>query len=156
MISLQEFRQRAVVTAVVCLRALTSQLAFGASAIVENDEGKVLLVRPRLGHGWALPGGGVSAGEPPAEAILRELREEVGLLESDPPELFALYTRRIAWATNVLALYRIRGARIAFEPNLEISEVRWADPSALPPDTHSAVARRLAEWSGKAMPDGYW
>lgn len=154
--SLQEIRQRAVVTAVVCTRAFTSQLAFGVNAIVEDTDGRVLLVRHRYGHGWALPGGGVGANEPPHEAILRELREEVGLVESDGPELYALYTRRILWATNVIALYRVPGAQIAFEPNLEIGEVCWADPSAPPAKTHAAVARRLDERAGRTPRSGYW
>lgn len=152
----KRIRERALLTAVVCTRALISQLAFGVSAIAEDGDGKVLLVRHRFGHGWALPGGGVLAGEPPERAILRELREEVGLIESRPPELFALYTRRIFWATNVIALYRVAGARIEFKPNLEIREVLWADPSAPPPDTHAGVLRRLAELTGQAPRNGYW
>lgn len=154
--SLKKIRQRAFVTAVVCTRAFVSQLAFGVSAIVEDDAGRVLLVRHRFGHGWALPGGGVGANEPPEFAILRELAEEVGLVENRPPELVALYTRRIFWATNAIALYRVRGARIAFKPNFEISEIVWANPSAPPPETHAGVARRLAELTGKAPPNGYW
>lgn len=154
--SFKKIRQRVLLTAIVCMRAFTSQLAFGVGAIVEDGAGRVLLVRHRFGHGWALPGGGVGANEPPEHAILRELQEEIGLAGSDPPELVALYTRRIFWATNVIALYRVRGARIAFKPNFEIGEVFWTDPSAPPPDTHAGVLRRLGELTGKAQPNGYW
>ncbi len=152
----KKIRQQVLLTAIVCTRAFISQLAFGVSAIVEDGEGRVLLVRHRFGHGWALPGGGVGANEPPEFAILRELAEEAGLVENRPPELVALYTRRIFWATNVIALYRVPGARIAFKPNFEIGEVLWADPAAPPPNTHASVARRLAELTGKAPRDGYW
>lgn len=154
--SLKKIRQRVLLTAIVCTRAFISQLAFGVGAIVEDGEGRVLLVRHRFGHGWALPGGGVGANEPPELAILRELAEEVGLAENQPPELVALYTRRIFWATNVIALYRVRCARIAFKPNFEISEIVWADPAAPPPDTHANVVRRFAELTGKAPRNGYW
>ena len=56
---IRRLRQRALTTAIICFRAALSQLAFGVSAIVTDEAGRVLLVRPRLGHGWALPGGGV-------------------------------------------------------------------------------------------------
>ena len=50
-------------------------------AVVINDEGEVLLVRP---HGyregeWTLAGGGVENGESPVAAMRRELSEELGI-----------------------------------------------------------------------------
>ena len=106
--------------------------------------------------GWHLPGGGVGAGEPPAEAVLRELKEEVGLIESAAPELVGVFTRRIGWVTNVIALYRVRGARIAFKPSAEIREILWADPRALPEGTVRGARRRLAEFTDKTAPQPYW
>lgn len=149
-------RQRALVTCVVCIRALISQLAFGVSGIVTDEAGRVLLVRPRFGHSWGLPGGGVGAGEPPAQAVLRELEEEVGYRGGEPPELIGLYTRRIAWATNVIALYRLSGGTIDFKPNFEIAEMCWADPASPPPDTQFGARRRLAELTGQMPPRTYW
>jgi 8-oxo-dGTP pyrophosphatase MutT (NUDIX family) len=57
-------------------------------AVVLNEDGEVLLVRP---HGysdneWTLAGGGVEAGESPIEAMRRELAEELGV-ETEPDEL---------------------------------------------------------------------
>lgn len=52
-----------------------------AAAVIVRD-GKVLLIRRRLREGtllWALPSGGVEAGETPADAARRESLEEVGL-----------------------------------------------------------------------------
>jgi 8-oxo-dGTP diphosphatase len=45
-------------------------------------DGRVLLGRRRGAHGqgtWAPPGGRLEAGEPPATAVERELKEETGL-----------------------------------------------------------------------------
>jgi ADP-ribose pyrophosphatase YjhB (NUDIX family) len=55
------------------------KIRVGCSAAIINDEGKVLLTR-RLDNGqWCLPGGGMDAGESPAETCVREVFEETGL-----------------------------------------------------------------------------
>lgn len=46
----------------------------------------LLMVERGDGHGWALPGGGVDAGETPAAAVVRELAEETAL--AVPPGLW--------------------------------------------------------------------
>jgi len=52
---------------------------FGAHALALTRERKVILVRLRYAPGWRLPGGGRSAHEDPRAAVLRELREEIGM-----------------------------------------------------------------------------
>lgn len=140
---------------VLALKALRTPVAFGATAIVEDAENRVLLVRHSYMEGWHLPGGGVDAGEPPAVAVIRELQEEVGLIRAAPPEFFGLYTRKVGWATNVVALYRVRDAVLAFKPNLEIREIVYADPNAPPPGTTAGTRRRLQEVLGAAR-SPYW
>ena len=66
-------------------KALMSPVAFGVNAIVDDAAGRVVLVRQSYMPGLHLPGGGVSAGEPPAKAIIRELTEEIGLKSSAAP-----------------------------------------------------------------------
>jgi 8-oxo-dGTP pyrophosphatase MutT (NUDIX family) len=53
---------------------------FGAHALALTPEGKVILVKLRYAPGWRLPGGGRSESEDPRHAVLRELREEIGLV----------------------------------------------------------------------------
>ena len=103
-----------------------------------------------------MPGGGVGRNEPPAEAILRELKEEVGLISSDTPQFFGLYTRTSGLATNVIALYRLANVEVNFRPNLEIMEIQFADPDAPPPDATLGTVQRLAEIAGKAPQSPYW
>lgn len=52
-------------------------------ALVVDDEDRLLLVRFefRRWQGWALPGGGLEAGEDDVVALRRELLEEIGLRE---------------------------------------------------------------------------
>lgn len=141
---------------IIAAKALLAPVALGAVAAIEDGNGKVLLVRQSYTKGWLLPGGGVGRGEAPAQALVRELEEEIGLTSLESSELFALYTRGAGWATNVVALYRVRGAAFSFKPNFEIREILWADPENLPQGVAPGTAKRLAELAGKAPCDPYW
>jgi len=51
-----------------------------AGALVRDDEGRLLILKPTYKSGWTIPGGVVEAdGESPWEACRRETREETGL-----------------------------------------------------------------------------
>ena len=50
-----------------------------ASAIVTNDEGKILLHRRSDNDLWAVPGGAMDIGESIGETVVREVKEETGL-----------------------------------------------------------------------------
>jgi ADP-ribose pyrophosphatase YjhB (NUDIX family) len=140
----------------ILAKTVVNPCVFGATAVLEDGQGRVLLVRHSYIGGWQLPGGGVNGGEPPEHAVIRELEEEIGLAESTPPEFIALYSRKILWVANVIALYRLRNARVDFKPNLEVREARFFDPAALPDGTSAATRRRLAELSGTAPRTPYW
>jgi ADP-ribose pyrophosphatase YjhB (NUDIX family) len=51
----------------------------GAEAAIFDDEGRILLIRRSDDQTWGLISGYVDAGESPAETIVREVGEEVGL-----------------------------------------------------------------------------
>src|SRR5262249_14758110 len=74
-----------------------NSLVPGASAIVTDDEGNVLLHRRRDSGRWALPGGIMDIGETIAQCAEREVKEETGLavtayhlvgVYSDPDHVF--------------------------------------------------------------------
>jgi 8-oxo-dGTP pyrophosphatase MutT (NUDIX family) len=139
----------------VHLRAVMSPVSFAVQALVEQG-GKVVLIRHSGEADWGLPGGGVGRGEPPEDAILRELREEIGLTHSATPQLVGLYTRKVFLVTNLIALYRVREAGFVFKPNFEVRELMLTDPAAPPPGTKQGVRRRLAELLGESPHDPYW
>lgn len=143
------FRLRAIA------RAILSPVNLGVSALAEAD-GKIVLVRQSYTTGWHLPGGGVGRGEPPAEAVLRELREEIGLVSFSALELFGIYTRRVLWVSNVNLVYRLRDVVFDFKPNWEIREVRLVDPAAPGSGTTRGTWCRLMEFTGKQPQSRYW
>jgi ADP-ribose pyrophosphatase YjhB (NUDIX family) len=54
----------------------------GADALILDDEGRILLVRRADDGLWAMPGGWVEPGETREQAVVRETREETGLVVS--------------------------------------------------------------------------
>lgn len=48
-------------------------------ALIWNDTGRILVVKPNYKPGWDLPGGMVEANEPPLDGLRRELAEELDL-----------------------------------------------------------------------------
>jgi len=150
-----KFLYKATFSLSMIARTVLSPASFGVHALLEQG-GKVVLVRHSYTAGWHLPGGGVKRGELPEEAILRELREEVGLIRSAAPELYGLYARSIWPVNNVIGLYRVRDAEFAFKPNLEVREIMLVDPAALPPGTSPGASRRLAELAGKVPRSPHW
>lgn len=55
-------------------------LQLGASVIVINDKGQILLEKRSDTHNYSYPGGSVELGEKVEEAAQREMYEEVGLI----------------------------------------------------------------------------
>src|SRR3989344_3979737 len=57
-----------------------------ALGIIINDEGQFLITlrndpdNPRAHHKWEIPGGGVEDGETFEQAVIREVKEEIGVV----------------------------------------------------------------------------
>jgi 8-oxo-dGTP pyrophosphatase MutT (NUDIX family) len=152
----RSFPSRLAFGTLMTAKALWAPVALGVHALIVEPGGKVLLARHSYMKGWSLPGGGVGRGEAPVAALLRELREELGSVRSDPPELIGVFSRPAGWATNVIMLYRLGHSDVAFTPNFEVREIIFVDPTAPPPGTSSGTRRRLAEHVGKTPPSATW
>jgi 8-oxo-dGTP pyrophosphatase MutT (NUDIX family) len=117
----------------------------GAKCVLFND-GDVLLVRHTYGdrRAWDFPGGFVRRAEDPRAAAVRELGEELGV---DPPELSAVGSLILeAGRRSDTVFYfegRLADRRLAPD-DVELAEVAWFDPRALPRDLGEHVAQVLA------------
>lgn len=122
-------------------------------------DGKVLLVRRAVDPGkglWSLPGGYMDAGEMPAEALRREVGEEVGLTVV-VGELLTVFPmengegRRtgivLAYATQ-LAGAQLAGVEKAIHAQDDVSEASWFGPRQIPPDlAFDSTKTLIAEWA---------
>jgi 8-oxo-dGTP diphosphatase len=92
---------------------------------------KVLAARrtspPEAAGRWELPGGKVEAGEEPAEALVREVREELGCTIVVPHWLEGLVEVRPGLRLAVGVAELVAGQPVATEH----SELRWLGPDEL-------------------------
>ena len=130
---------------VFLVRRATPSYWVGAMCVVERSDGALLLVRQSYRRGWTFPGGLLKRNEAPAEAAVRETREEVDLEVEvdDHPRVVVDASRR-----RVDVVFRARPVPAAdgHQPtpvSSEILEVRWFPPDGLPivqPETALALA----------------
>ena len=67
------------------------------SAVVTDDQGRILLIRRTDNNYWSIPGGGMEPGESVREAAIREVKEETGMrLRDHRPGRHLLRPRHVA------------------------------------------------------------
>ena len=86
---------------------------FGAHAVALTPAGKVVLVRLRYAPGWRLPGGGRKEREPAELAVLRELREEIGMTAHGDVRLARELEESADFKRDLASLFIVRDVRYA-------------------------------------------
>jgi ADP-ribose pyrophosphatase YjhB (NUDIX family) len=104
----------------------------GVTAVIPDDQGRLLLQRRADDGLWGLPGGWLGVNETPEAGVVREVREETGL-EVDVVRLGAVTSRPASLpasphgAVGICYLCRSRGGRVT--PDHESLELAWLDPA---------------------------
>src|SRR5690349_9705025 len=114
------------------VRTIAPKYTVGAMAIVERDDGAVLLVRHSYRRKWGVPGGLLKRGEHPDVALRREVKEEVGVdvdVLGEPAVVVDPDPQRV----DLVFRARVRGDGAEARPiSAEILEVRWFPADELP------------------------
>jgi len=107
-----------------------------AAALIFRDSKLLVCQRHRNdSHGleWEFPGGKVEPGESPAQALERELREELGVDAAIGKELFRTRHRyRDSQSEFQIVFFRADVEASAQLQNLVFEKFEWAEISALP------------------------
>ena len=137
----------------------------GVGAVIvddHQDDHRVLLIRrgqaPLLGE-WSLPGGVLECGETLRQAVVRETREETGLVV-ETGEMLGVYERVIRGDEGrvryhyVLIDFLCRPVGGDLKAGSDAAEVRWFTRAELPalnlaPDANDVALKGLARSSPK-------
>ncbi len=128
-----------------------------AGAVVEDETGRVLLLHHvfRKGSRWGIPGGFLTQGEQPEDAVRRELREEIGV---ELEHVRLAFARTLARPQQIEFIFRcrLRASSINEQSqSFEVDRAAWFErdalPQELPLDQRRLIIRALD--GGARMPD---
>lgn len=106
-----------------------------SAAVILNHHLDLLIVRKKGGEFFTLPGGKIEENENPTEALLRELREELGIaLKADDFEFLGKHQTKAANEANSIVIGNIfmlkdRLVNENMHSHAEIEEVVWMSKS---------------------------
>ncbi|WFE35666.1 NUDIX domain-containing protein [Micromonospora sp. WMMD975] len=112
-------------------------MLYGVSAVVTDDAGRVLLARRGDNGRWSVPAGTVDPGEQPADALVREVREETGV-DVAVDRLAGVATHPVVYPNGDACEYLnvwFRCRAVGGAPTADGDEslaVAWFTPDALP------------------------
>ncbi|MDH6580322.1 NUDIX hydrolase [Kitasatospora sp. MAP5-34] len=106
----------------------------GVAAAIVVRGGRVLMVRRRASEGelsWQFPGGKIEVGETPAQAAVRETREEVGLDVAALRLLGGRVHPKTGRRLTYVACAARTGAAYVAAPD-EVAELAWVSHAEIP------------------------
>jgi 8-oxo-dGTP diphosphatase len=125
-----------------------------AAALVRSDGRLLIQQRPagkHLAGLWEFPGGKVEAGEYPERALVRELREELGLeIETNDMEAFAFVSHAYETFHLLMPVFMIRrwGGEVEAREGQNLTWVSAQEIRRYPaPEADLPLYERFIEWS---------
>ena len=103
-------------------------------AIVQDDQGRILLIHKTDNNKWALPGGGHDIGESITETVVREVKEETGYevevetltgTYTNPNHVMAYDDGEVRQQFSLAFLARLVGGEM--QTSSESDQVAWLD-----------------------------
>lgn len=122
---------------------ITRPATRGASAFCYTPSGRLILVRTYYEKGWNLPSGGLANDEDAASAILRELREEIGMVSYSTIEPLATMHHRPNYKRDSEEIFLVRDVSYQVGFNLEVEMIGEFDMRSLPHKVSSELRSRV-------------
>jgi ADP-ribose pyrophosphatase YjhB (NUDIX family) len=120
-------------------------------AIVQDDEGRVLLIHKTDNNLWALPGGGHEIGESITDTVIREVKEETGYdveveaitgTYTNPNHVMAYDDGEVRQQFSIAFRCKLIGG--VARTSSESSEVEWVDAESIADlDIHPSMRLRI-------------
>jgi ADP-ribose pyrophosphatase YjhB (NUDIX family) len=128
-----------------------NSIAVAVSAFIQDEQGRVLMIRRTDNGLYSIPGGQVEPGETLTQAILREVKEETGVdvdvigligVYSNPHHVIAYDNGEVRQEFSIC--FRARPTGGALHTSSESSEVHWLNRSQLADvEIHRSITLRL-------------
>jgi 8-oxo-dGTP pyrophosphatase MutT (NUDIX family) len=122
---------------------------FGAHAVALTPAGRIILVKLRYADGWRVPGGGRKSDEHPVQAVLRELREEIGMTSHGAVQPACEIEEETDYKRDLASLLIVRDVRYRRPGwSWEVEDLLETEIGSLPPD----LSPRTARWIKAVLP----
>ncbi|WP_459549893.1 NUDIX hydrolase [Nocardia sp. X0981] len=128
-----------------------NSIKVAVSALVQDDQGRVLMIRRTDNDLYAIPGGGLEAGETVAQAVEREVLEETGItvrvrslvgVFSNPDHVIAFDNGEVRQEFSICFRAEPVGGEV--RTSSESKEVAWIAPEKLPElNIHPSIRLRI-------------
>ena len=110
-------------------------MTLGVRILLQNPNGKILLVKHTYLQNWYLPGGGVDRGEDIYTAAIRELYEETGVSDCSDFAITAIvYNTTVSRKDHVVVLSGVTRQEVVDFRSFEVASAEFFELDSLPHD----------------------